>query len=344
MRKLELSIDDSSSVPKYIQVVKAIKGLITSETLKYGDKIPSINNLSADYYLSRDTVEKAYLILKKQGIIESVRGKGYYISHNSVLSKSKILLLFNKLSAYKKEIYNSLAIQLEDRADIVFYVYHCEYSLFKKILEQQKDSYDYYVIMPHFKKDCEPKAIELINKLPTEKLVILDHQLEGIEGFFGGVFQDFKLDIYLALKQLKSRLGKYKKLILVFPFHSSYPYPEQILLGFKKFAVEENYNFEIIPEIGVDLKPLKGEAYVLIEENDLVHLIKKVREIKDLKIGKNLGILSYNETPLKEVLQKGITVISTDFEAMGKQTAEMILKKEGKMIKNEFKVIVRESL
>jgi len=143
---------------------------------------------------------------------------------------------------------------------------------------------------------------------------------------------------------LKSRLGKYKKLILVFPFHSSYPYPEQILLGFKKFAVEENYNFEIIPEIGVDLKPLKGEAYVLIEENDLVHLIKKVREIKDLKIGKNLGILSYNETPLKEVLQKGITVISTDFEAMGKQTAEIILKKEGKMIKNEFKVIVRESL
>lgn len=342
--KLDLSVDESSSVPKYIQIVKSIKSLITSGTLKYGDKIPSINNLSADYYLSRDTVEKAYLILKKQGIIESVRGKGYYICHNSVLSKFKILLLFNKLSAYKKEIYNSLAIQLEDRADIVFYVYHCEYSLFKKILEQQKEPYDYYIIMPHFKKDCEQKAIELINQLPKEKLIVLDHQLDGIEGCFGVVYQDFKMDIYTALKQLKSRLEKYKKLVLVFPSHSSYPYPEHILVGFKKFAVEENYDFEIIPEIKIDVKPAKGEAYVIIEENDLVHLIKKVREIKDLKIGKNLGILSYNETPLKEVLQKGITVITTDFAAMGKLTADMILQKEGKKVKNEFKVIVRTSL
>ena len=83
---------------------------------------------------------------------------------------------------------------------------------------------------------------------------------------------------------------------------------------------------------------------MIIEENDLVNLIKKARQIKGLNIGKNLGILSYNETPLKEVLQKGITVITTDFSAMGKLTADMILSKEGKKIKNEFKVIVRESL
>lgn len=82
----------------------------------------------------------------------------------------------------------------------------------------------------------------------------------------------------------------------------------------------------------------------MIEENDLVNLIKKSREIKDITVGKNLGILSYNETPLKEVLERGISVISTDFSTMGKLAAEMILRKEGGMIKNEFKVIVRESL
>lgn len=344
MMKFDLYMDESSSVPKYIQIVKSIKSMIMVGKLKYGDKIPSINNLSAEYYLSRDTVEKAYTILKNQGIIESVRGKGFYISHHSDLSKFKILLLFNKLSAYKKEIYNSLLIQMEDRAEVVFQVYHCEYSLFKKILDQQKESYDYYIIMPHFKKDCEQKAIDLIKQLPKEKLILLDHQIEGINEYFGSVFQDFKMDIYMALKQLKSKLEKYQKLFLVFPFHSNYPYPEQILLGFKKFAVEENFDFEIISEISTDRNPAKGEAYVIIEENDLVHLIKKARQFKDLVIGKNLGILSYNETPLKEVLQKGITVITTDFSAMGKLTADMILSKEGKKIKNEFKVIVRESL
>ncbi|WP_373497299.1 GntR family transcriptional regulator [Aquiflexum sp.] len=344
MRKLELRIDESSSVPKYIQVVKAIKGLITSETLKYGDKIPSINNLSADYYLSRDTVEKAYSILKNQGIIESVRGKGFYISHNSDLSKYKILLLFNKLSSYKKEIYNSLVIALEDRAEIAFYVYHCEYSLFKKILEQQKEAFDYFIIMPHFKRESEKKAISMINELPKEKLILLDNDLEGSRDCFGSVFQDFKMDIYNALMELKSRLKKYNKLVMVFPFQANYPYSENILLGFKKFAVEEDFKFNIISEIGEAAKITAGEAYIMIEEYDLVNLIKKAREIKDIKVGRNLGILSYNETPLKEVLQKGITVMSTDFGAMGKLCAQMILEKEGKHIKNDFRVIVRESL
>ena len=343
MRKLELWIDDSSSVPKYIQIVKAIKGLITSETLNYGDKIPSINNLSADYYLSRDTVEKAYTILKKQGIIESVRGKGYYISHHSDLSKFTVLLLFNKLSAYKKEIFNSFVIALEDRAEISFQVHHCEYELLKKILEKQKEAYDYYVVMPHFKKEQEEKAFSLLKTLPSDKLILLDNKPEEIP-CFGSVFQDFKSDIYGALKELQPKMLKYKKLILVFPSRSNYPYPENIIPGFKKFAVEEGYEFEVIPEFNSESKMEAGDAFILIEENDLVNVIKKARATKEITVGKNLGILSYNDTPLKEVLEKGITVISTDFAKMGKLTAEMILVKEGKMVKNDFRVIVRSSL
>ncbi|PSL01663.1 GntR family transcriptional regulator [Cecembia rubra] len=342
--QLDLDIDESSSIPKYIQIVKAIKGMIVSGVLNYGDKIPSINNLSADYYLSRDTVEKAYSILKKQGIIESVRGKGYYICHHSNLSKYKILLLFNKLSAYKKEIFNSFLIAMEDRADIFFHIHHCEYDLLKKILEQRKEEYDFFVIMPHFKKDCEPKAIDLINSLPKEKLILLDNNFDEIRGCFGSVFQDFKQDIYNALKQLHSKLLKYEKLILVFPFHSNYPYPENILLGFKKYAVEAGLEYKIISEVDASLTIQDKEAYIIIEENDLVNLIKIARRSKGLKIGKNIGVLSYNETPLKEVLEKGITVISTDFAKMGKLTAEMILTRQGKQIKNDFKVIERESL
>ncbi|TVP47682.1 MAG: GntR family transcriptional regulator [Mongoliibacter sp.] len=341
--KPDLNIDDSSSIPKYIQVVKAIKGLVTSEVLCFGDKIPSINNLSAEHSLSRDTVEKAYTILKKQGIIESVRGKGYYISHHSDLSKYNVLLIFNKLSAYKKEIFNSFVIALEDRAEISFQVHHCEYDLLKKILEKQKETFDYYVVMPHFKKDQEQKAYSLLESIPNEKLIFLDNKPDDIP-CFGAVFQDFKSDIYGALKSLTSKLKKYNKLILVFPFHSSYPYPENILLGFKKFAVEEQFGFGVMSEFNLDHTPIEGEVYIVIEETDLVNLIKKAREMKGLIIGENLGILSYNETPLKEVLQKGITVISTDFAKMGKLTADMILSKEGKMIKNEFSVIKRESL
>ncbi|WP_242617425.1 GntR family transcriptional regulator [Cecembia calidifontis] len=342
--KLHLAIEENSSVPKYIQIVKAVKSLLTQGKLRYGDKIPSINLLSADYSLSRDTVEKAYRILKKQGIIESVKGKGYYISHHSDLAKYKILLLFNKLSAYKQVVYNALVTALKDRADISFHVFHCEFSLFKKYLEQFSGQMDYYIIMPHFKKDQESMAAEMIKNLPQEKLILLDKCLPFCEGVFGSVYQEFKEDIYQALVKLSGKLTKYHKLYLAFPSKASYPYPAEILQGFKKFAVEFQKDFEVIEEIGLDKQLVKGEAYIVIEENDLVNLIKKANKTKGLIIGKNLGILSYNETPLKEVLLKGITVISSDFPAMGKLTAEMILRKEGKMIKNEFKVIERASL
>ncbi|MEJ7589783.1 MAG: helix-turn-helix domain-containing protein [Ferruginibacter sp.] len=45
--------------------------------LKKGDRISSINELSNEFYLSRDTVQKAYGILEQDGIISPVKGKGF---------------------------------------------------------------------------------------------------------------------------------------------------------------------------------------------------------------------------------------------------------------------------
>jgi DNA-binding LacI/PurR family transcriptional regulator len=57
-----------------------------------------------------------------------------------------------------------------------------------------------------------------------------------------------------------------------------------------------------------------------------------------------VGIVSYNETPLKEILLDGITVISTDHEAMGTTAARMIMDKKLEKVKNPFKLILRNSL
>jgi DNA-binding LacI/PurR family transcriptional regulator len=57
-----------------------------------------------------------------------------------------------------------------------------------------------------------------------------------------------------------------------------------------------------------------------------------------------VGIISYNETPLKEILLDGITVISTDHECMGRTAARLILDKKGASVKNPFVLIRRKSL
>jgi DNA-binding LacI/PurR family transcriptional regulator len=78
----------------------------------------------------------------------------------------------------------------------------------------------------------------------------------------------------------------------------------------------------IYEKVGLDIK--KGEAYIVIDDEDLVRLVESAKN-HDVEIGKDLGIISYNDTPLKKVVGNGISVISTDFSAMGTGIAEMIM-------------------
>src|SRR5690554_3071533 len=95
--KTVLSLDPNSRIPKYQQIHNAIIEEIDNGSLSIGEKIPSINEISEEYYLSRDTVEKAYNLLKEKKIILSVKGKGYYVARNRSSSQISVLFLLNKL-------------------------------------------------------------------------------------------------------------------------------------------------------------------------------------------------------------------------------------------------------
>ena len=86
---------------------------------------------------------------------------------------------------------------------------------------------------------------------------------------------------------------------------------------------------------------VKGTAYIVIADDDLAILVKKIRK-SNYQTGKDIGIISFNETELKELLD--ITVISTDFVKMGHTAANLILNKKIRQIKNPFKIIIRGSL
>lgn len=72
-------------------------------------------------------------------------------------------------------------------------------------------------------------------------------------------------------------------------------------------------------------------------------IIKLCRE-KNWKLGKDIGLISYNDTAVKEVLEEGITVISTDFRKMGEEAANAILNEKPVTLRDPAKVIIRKSL
>ncbi|TQO37471.1 regulatory GntR family protein [Arenibacter algicola] len=342
-----LKIDENSRIPKYRQIVDSVINNISNGNLKIDEKIPSINSFSEEFLLSRDTVEKAYQILKERKIITSIRGKGYYITRTKLISKVNILFLINKLSAYKMRIYNSFINTIGGNSHTDLHIYHCDNTLFVNLIEKNINAYDYYVIMPHFKTDdlkhisYTDEAVKAINMIPKNKLVLMDNNKLDIEGDFIEIYQDFENDIYNALKEGLAKISRYGKMILVYPENAVYPYPRRILHGFRKFCVEHKLDFEIIDEIYDDIILKKGDLFITIEETDLVSLVNQIRD-KEFILGVEIGVISYNDTPLKELL--GITVISTDFKAMGETASRMILNKEKGKIKNPFNFIDRNSI
>jgi DNA-binding transcriptional regulator YhcF (GntR family) len=332
-------IDSTSATPKYLQVVNAVIADIEAGILKIGERVPSINETSEMYYLSRDTIEKAYRVLRKRGVISSVKGKGCYISKTFSADKIRVLLLFNKLSVYKKTIYYSILKALGEDAVVDLQIHHFDGKICENMMQETLGKYHYYVVMPHFTTNVEA-GIQAIKRIPQEKLVLLDKSVENLQGNYSAVYQDFERDIRSALHSGKDLLSKYNKFVLVYPKDIVYPF--EIVKGFRQFCRETSIQHEVINCMCQEpLSP--GTAYIVLEESDLANLIEKTRA-KGLALGKDIGLISYNDTPLKKILDDGITVISTDHEQMGETAAYLMKHKLREKIHNPFTLIRRNSL
>lgn len=334
-----ISIDEYSATPKYLQLSNSILRGIQSKAIGKGDMLPSINEVSFQFDISRVTAEKGYNHLKSLGVLGSVPGKGYFIQQTDHNQPLKVFLLFNKLSTHKKIIYDAFVETLGGQAAIDFYIYNNDFALFKRLIEQRKGKYTHLVIIPHF-VEGEEQAHEIINTLPKEQLVVLDKIIPNLSGKFAAVYQNFERDIYTSLVKASAPLAKYDTLNLIFP-ENSYAPPE-ITEGFVNFCRDYAFEYRVIADISQEtIHP--QQAYINIMEDDLVVLIEKIIA-QSLHIGQDVGVISYNETPLKRLLLNGITTMSTDFRAMGQAAAELILNNDKRHMENPFYLTLRASL
>lgn len=335
----QIKINDCSNTPIYRQIFNSVVEGIENRDIHPGDKLPSIHELCASFDISKGTIERAYELLKEKEIIGGVKGKGYYINYTLTGKNLKIFLLFNKLSAHKKIIYDAFVETLGPTVAIDLFIYNNDFRLFRELIERHARNHTHFVIIGHF-FDGEEKAAELINYLPKHKLLILDRLLDGITGKYAAVFQNFEKDLYRVLTEAHPLLTKYRTLSLVVPTYTYHP--KAILNGFYKFCYEYGFQSRVIHNI--EQEPIMPQqAYINILEEDLVALIKKIKQSPYI-VGQEVGILSYNDTPLKEFLLDGLTVMSTDFAQMGRTAAQLILNASVEHVENPFRLIVRKSL
>ena len=98
---MNLQLNYKSGMPVYLQIVEQVKAASASGALRAGEPLPAIRPLAEELRVNRNTIAKAYLELESLGVIESLPGKGCFLSaNNSPLKKqARVKLVADEIDA-----------------------------------------------------------------------------------------------------------------------------------------------------------------------------------------------------------------------------------------------------
>jgi DNA-binding transcriptional regulator YhcF (GntR family) len=331
MEKFAFKFDESSSQTKLQQLIHAVSEAINLGILKEGDFLPSVNQLNKYSGISRDTIFKAYSILKQRSIISSTPTKGYFVASESY----RVFVLLDDFSAFKEQLYKSFRANLPDNYSVDLLFHHYNPEIFDQLILNSLGRYSMYIVMNIDNKSME----DVVRKIDPKKLLILDMGNDP-KNEVSSLTQDFNQAVYTCLNSGLDLIRKYNEFILVFPKNT--PHPTETIDAFNRFCNDNQVSHAVLDQIE-NREVLPGQAYLVIKDSDLVKIVKDCKK-NGYKIGSEVGIISYNDTPMKEIVGSGITVISTDFIRMGKECANFIESKEKVSEIIPTQLIIRGSL
>ena len=121
---MNINISNTSTIPLYEQIVTQIKSQILNGSLQPEEGLPSIRNLAKELKVSIITTKRAYEELEKDGFIQTVVGKGTFVSNQNTERLKEITLynLENKLEEIIKQA-KSAGMTLEEGLEIFKSIY-----------------------------------------------------------------------------------------------------------------------------------------------------------------------------------------------------------------------------
>lgn len=313
-----LDLQSIASYSKHDQFVQGMINAIDEKIVVPGSRLPTINELINELHFARETVVKGYKALIRRGLVESKGRKGYFVSSGNTGQIAKVALMMYLMDSFQEQFYRAFRDELGHQVQIDIFFHHGNITIFETILNIIKGKYSMYVIspIPH------PKTKELLNQVPRSRLIMFD-RFEPIGGDFNYVCQEFEKSSYEAFAALADNIKKFDEMIF---FHTSDSLdPVEIIKSYKRFAKNYQVKATIKPHY-VPGSVTKGKVYFSLNNAELWEILDDCKTAK-LKPGKDIGILSHNDEPVKKLLVDGITTFSTDFGLMGKKVAQAILKR-----------------
>lgn len=326
-------IEFSQQTTKVKQLATAIQDSISIGEYPEGSSLPSINDLSKQCRVARDTVFKAFQFLKETGIIESTPTKGYYVAS----SITHILVLFDIFSTYKNDMYHALTDKLPANYKVDLYFHHYNRTIFDSIIKNSAGKYNLYLIM-NFSNDVYSQVLD---ELDSNRVLLLDFG-KFDKDKYAYICQGFDHMLYDCLLSGIELFKKYQRISIVFPLSSEHP--RSCIPYVEKFCKDYSFEYNLISDEKIDEQDIREQtAYLIVRHSDLIEFTKICRK-KGLLMGKDVGVVTFNDAPMLEIIENGITSISTDFQQMGRLASDFITTKQKIQTYIPTQLIVRGSL
>ena len=335
LKKSDFIFNEYAGESKSGQIAAALELAIYKGTLTPGNKLPTVSEGVKLFGVARKTVVHAYHHLMEKGVVESIPRRGYFVLHNRSKAKVRVLILIHSFSPQLQLVYEEFSKNMGQDCEIDLYFHHYNIQLVEMVINRNLGKFDYYLISS-FK---HPRISKVISRIPKRKVLIISRN-DNIGSDYSGITQDFNMGTFTALQSAHHLLKKYSELILCYP--SPKGHSETLKNGFEFFCTEHGLSHDVVDSLSRE-EIQKGKAYLVIEDEDLVKVIKCCTD-RNWLLGKDLGLLAYNETPLKEVIRDGISVISCDFKEMADEMALFIKKNRPVQLTIPIRFIQRNSL
>ena len=173
--------------------------------------------------------------------------------------------------------------------------------------------------------------------IPANKLIFVQREFESCLEC-SAVVTDNREELYQILAQTSDNCKNYHHFRLIFPDNI---YHKEIWEGFADYCLDQKIKFDISPGLcGAEITA--GQLLIIKNDEDLAYAVKYCRE-HQLELGKDVGVICYNDSTLKEVLAGGISVITPDFHEIGRQVAKIVMTQDFGKSKGNYKFIRRGS-
>ncbi|MFW6310048.1 MAG: GntR family transcriptional regulator [Prolixibacteraceae bacterium] len=306
---------ESKPILKSDRIISFITESIRNGKLEPGHAVPSINVSAEKFGVARKTVVRAYDRLKENGFIESRPKRGYFVINKKPDTKLKVLLIVHSFDGHWEILYNHFREQANGFCETEIFFHHYNIKMLELMISRNVTDYDLFIISSF----NHPRIKNIIGRIPAYKVLVISRN-DRLEQNYNCIVQDFSEGTRSALTEAHNSIVKYKKLNLSFPATSGHS--ETLKNGFLDYCDLFDMPNKVLGSLS-ELDICKNEAYLVIDDSDLIRLLE-VSKNRCWELGSDIGVISYNETPLKKVIRDGISVLSCDFTKMAEEMAGFI--------------------